>query len=288
MNKAIYLLGFYILFSWNSIQGQNVIVSEMSDTIKNNNISIKKTNFNINGTWGLTNYFNSIIENKEIAKFRLQTPTWFAILIEIKNDSLKTFGSIEFNQYFIEKSNDTLTTLISLITEEKWYLIANNQELTLIQYPNSKTIDSTVYIYRKRDDLNYFSKENIDFYIIGKNVTDYFNEQLFEGKYINCETNQVIVFEDNGKLTGIEGFDSYEVRNYFGTLHPHKNLDVITFSNSKTNESKEYNWVFSDDKLILTEFINEKVTNNGETYVGDYYILGREKMKLKITKPNKR
>jgi len=288
MNKAIYFLGFYILVSWNSIQGQNVIVSEMSDTIKNNNISIEKTNFNINGTWGLTNYFDSIIENKEIAKFRLQTPTWFAILIEIKNDSLKTFGSIEFNQYFIEKANDTLTTLISSITEEKWYLIANNQELTLIQYPNSKTIDSTVYIYRKRDDLNYFSKENIDFYIIGKNVTEYFNKQLFEGKYINCETNQVIVFEDNGKLTGIVGFDSYEVRNYFGTLHPHKNLDVITFSNSKTNESKEYNWVFSDDKLILTEFINKKVTNNGETYDGDYYILGREKMKLKITKPNKR
>lgn len=90
-----------------------------------------------------------------------------------------------------------------------------------------------------------------------------------------------MIFGENGQLFGINGFDSYEVRNYFGTLHMHKNLDVITFKNKENNNYKQYNWIFSDDELLLTEFVYEKVTYDGKTYDGDYLILGKEKIKLK-------
>ncbi|MEN7550808.1 hypothetical protein AAG747_23000 [Rapidithrix thailandica] len=244
-------------------------------------INITKSEFDLNGTWGLTNYFDTIIESKELAKYRLQSPTWFAILLEIENDSLKSFGSIVNDQYLIKRATDTLTTLMSNVSGDKWFLVLKEPELKLIQYPNSERVDSIVYTFRKRDDLSYFSKFNKDFFIIGNNVIDYFNKQLFEGKYINTGTNKEIVFGENGQLIGIDGFDSYEVRNYFGTLHMHRNLDVITFKNKHNNKYKQYNWVFSDDELLLTEFVYEKVTYDGKTYNGDYLVLGKEEIKLK-------
>jgi len=35
---------------------------------------------NLNGVWGLTNYLDTIVQNKEVAKYRLQAPSWFGIL----------------------------------------------------------------------------------------------------------------------------------------------------------------------------------------------------------------
>jgi hypothetical protein len=280
MKNIIYILVIISLMACNSSQKKNTKETNFPSS-KEKASTITEEEFNLNGTWALTNYFDTIIENKELAKYRLQTPTWFAILLEIKNDSLKSYGSIDNNQYLIEKTNDTLTTLTSNVSGDKWYLIVREPELKLIQYSNSERVDSTIYTFRKRDDLNYFTKVNKDFFIIGNNVTDYFNRHLFEGKYINKKSQKEVVFGGNGQLRGIDGFDSYEVRNYFGTLHMHKNLDVITFMNKGNNEYKQYNWIFSDDELLLTEFVYEKVTYNNETYDGDYLILGKKKIKLK-------
>lgn len=280
MKNIIYILGI-LLISCNSSANNDVSKADLKNNSITDSINIALAEFDLNGTWGLTNYFDTIISNRELAKYRLQTPTWFAIILEIEIDSLKSFGSIENDQYLIKRTNDTLATLTSNVTGDKWFLILKKPELNLIQYPNSERVDSTVYTFRKRDDLNYFSKDKKDFFIIGKNVTDYFNKKLLEGKYINTTNNSEVVFGENGQLMGIDGFDSYEVRNYFGTLHMHKNLDVITFKNNENNDYKQYNWVFSDDELLLTEFVYEKVTYDGKTYDGDDLILGKKKIKLK-------
>ena len=280
MKNIIYILGF-LLISCNSSSKNDVSEIDQKDNNKTDSARLFKAEFDLNGTWGLTNYFDTIIDNKELAKYRLQKPTWFAILLEIENDSLKSFGSIDNNQYLIKSGTDTLTTLTSNVSGDKWFLILKEPELKLIQYPNSERVDSTVYTFRKRDDLSYFSQSKKDFFIVGNNVTNYFNKQLFEGKYINTETNKEIVFGEHGQLMGIDGFDSYEVRNYFGTLHMHKNLDVITFKNKQNSEYKQYNWVFSDHELLLTEFVYEKATYDGKTYDGDYLVLGKERIKLK-------
>lgn len=280
MKNIIYILGI-VFISCNSSSKKDLLDTDSKDSGITDSVNITQDEFDLNGTWGLTNYFDTILTKKELAKYRLQTPTWFAILLEIDNDSLKSFGSIDNDHYLINRANDTLTTLTSNVSGDKWFIILKEPELKLIQHPNSERVDSTIYTFRKRDDLNYFTKDNKDFFVIANNVTDYFNEQLFEGKYINSTTNKEVIFGENGQLFGINGFDSYEVRNYFGTLHMHKNLDVITFKNNENKNYKQYNWVFSGNELLLTEFIYEKVMYEGKTYGGDYLILGKEKIKLK-------
>ncbi|UKN02009.1 hypothetical protein K6119_00575 [Paracrocinitomix mangrovi] len=281
MKHLIYLLGIIALVACNSGATNQDNDANQNIESKSDSSLVELSDSNLNGTWGLTNYFDTIIANKEIAKYRVQIPTWFAIILEIEHDSIKSYGSIEHDQFLINTKSDTISTLVSNISQDNWYLILNDSVLNLIQYPNAERVDSTFYTFRKRDDLSYFTKENKDFYVIGENVTDYFNKQFFEGKYINTTTNNEVVFGENGQLSGFEGYDSYEVRNYFGTLHMHKNLDVITFKNKETRNYKQYNWVFKDDKLLLTEFVHEKVIYDGEIQEGDYLILGKEKIKLK-------
>ncbi|MDH6307148.1 hypothetical protein M2451_002382 [Dysgonomonas sp. PFB1-18] len=236
----------------------------------------------LEGTWGLTNYFDSIAFNKKLAEYRIQPPTWFAILIKIDRDSLECFGSIETAKYPLNRNNDTLVILSSSITGDNWHLIRKDLSLWLIPVINKENTDTTVYTFRKRDDLKPCF-ENIGFYRI--NVAQYFNEILFKGVYIDIKTNHKIEFADNGRLIGIEGFDTYQVRDYFGTSHPHYNMDVITFSNTDNNEFKQYNWVFSGDELLLTEFVREELADeNGDSYEGDFFVLGKEEIILKRIK----
>lgn len=276
INKIVYIFGVVSIVACNQCSKNSV--SETDGKLEE--ISIEISRFDIDGTWALTNYFDTIIENRELAKNRLQDPTWFAVLLEIDGDSLKNFGSIERGDYLLKRTSDTIANLISNVSGDKWFLIVDEPELRLIQYSDSKRIDSTVYTFRKRDELNYFTKENLDFFIIGNNVTDFFNKHLFEGEYIDKKLETKVVFEKNGQLSGVIGFDSYEVRNYFGTLHMHNNLDVITFRNKKNNSYKEYNWVFSDNELVLTEFVPEMVLYDGKTYDGENLILGKKKITL--------
>lgn len=279
--NIIYILGVISLVACNSSQENSVKKHTQTIITESDSLIIINTEFDLNGIWALTNYFDTIVENKELAKYRLQTPTWFAILLEIENDSIKTFGSISTEKLLIENEKDTLATLSSNITGSKWWLIKKGDQLNLIQYPNQKRHDSITYIFRKREEFDYFTKENTDFFIIGQNVTKYFNQQLFKGKYFIQDTQNKVVFKADGSLTGIDKFDTYEVRNYFGTSHSHKNLDVITFKNENDNIFKQYNWVFKNELLILTEFAYEKVTHNGKVYDGDDLILGKEKIVLK-------
>ncbi len=281
MKNIIYLVGAISLIACDLRYEKETIKINNPSYVERDNLVMDETEFDLNGTWGLTNYFDTIIENKEIAKYRIQTPTWFAFLLVIENDSLKSFGSIGKDEYFIEKNSDTLTTITSDVAGDNWYLIIDKPKLKLVQYLEEERGDSTVYTFRKRDDLNYFTHNNIGFSTISKNVTEYFHEHLFKGKYRSTDSQKEVVFDENGRLTGIDGFNSYEVKNYFGTSHRHKNLDVITFKNSENNEYKEYNWVFSYNELVLTEFVNEKRSHKGENYYSDHLILGKKRIKLK-------
>jgi len=275
MKYTIYLITIIAIFSCNSNQ------KNTSD--ENRNLENKSVN-EYEGVWGLTNYLDTIVANKQLAKYRIQSPTWSAILLEFKNDSLKAYGSISNKKFLVNTKKDTLTTITSNVTGEKWWLIKNNNNLKLVQYSDSKRKDTTTYIYRKREDLNSWTRQNVDFSKIGNNVTKYFNRNIFAGNYING--TQEVIFSSNGQLSGINGFNTFEVRNYFGTLHPHKNLDVVTLKNEDNNRFKQYNWVFKNDTLTLTDFVREKVMYNGETYDGDDLVLGQESITLKNTKHN--
>lgn len=282
MKNTIYILGILavtlLFISGYSVKKEYIVSG--NETLKDEHLKVKKIISDLNGTWGLTNYFDTIIANKKLAEYRLQSPTWFAILIEIEDDCLKTYGSIESDEYSFKSTNDTLTTIHSYVTGYIWSLVEKGEELHLVSM-SKEDADTTTYIYKKRDDLSYFTKGHQDFHKIGICVADYFNKNIFAGKYIDRTTNKEILFTENGELLGIDGFNKYNIRNYFGTLHMHKNLDVVYLYND-SNEYKEYNWVFADDELLLTEFIYETVLDeNGISHEGDYLILGEEQIRLK-------
>jgi hypothetical protein len=169
------------------------------------------------------------------------------------------------------------------VAGDDWYLLKKEGKLQLIPSSNEENTDSTIYIFRKREDLSYCIQDGF----FGIDVTYCLNDLLFKGKYVNIDTKQEVIFAENGKLIGIEGFDIYEVRDYFGTLHMYYNLDVIYFIN-ENYEIEHYNWVFSEDELLLTEFIHEKIADeDGNLYDSDFFILGEKKIRLKKIEKNR-
>lgn len=278
MKNTLYILGIAFLISCNSDIKNKIPKNKNSDNV----ININKPESDLNGVWGLNNYFDNILTDKQIAKHRLQIPSWFAILIEIKNDSVLSYGSIFNLKQQINFKSDTLTVFKSFGSE--YTLSKKNDELILKQIPNKDRVDSTVYSFRKRNDLNKLLKNQNRVHKISDRITEYFNENLLTGQYINPKNKKVIIFKKNGDLINFEGFDKYNVRNYYGTLHPHNNLDVLTLKNSSTNKLEQLNWKILNDKLILTEFIPEIVTRFGKKTMTDNYVLGKKKIELIIKK----
>ena len=278
MMKVFWTLGIISLIAYNSNNEKKSTESVLTFSLEGQSSVTEKAKFDLNGIWGLTNYFDSIIANKELAKYRLQPPTWFGILLQIKNDSLISFGSLIETNQTINLNSDTLTYFDSY--GGKWNLIRQENHLLLKQFPNQTNGDSTIYTYRKRKDLDFMTQNMNKIHKIGDNVTTYFNTSLLSGKYKSSAQGKIIEFHEDGSLIGLDGYDKYEIRNYFGTLHPYGNLDVITFFESKTNKYKEYNWKFKDEVLILTELVNETIVYDGETIVTDNFTLGVEGFKL--------
>jgi len=279
MKKTIYLLGsvFLLMACHTSSDSKSDALNQRNAKIEN--VNIDTTDVDLNGIWGLTNYFDTIIVHKELAKYRLQVPTWFGIILQIKDDSLISYGSLVETKKQLNLNSTTLTIFDAYDT---WKLKRKGSLLLLIPSSNRKQNDTTTYIYRKRADLVFMTQQMDKVHKISSNVVKYFNQHLIAGNYQNVDTNKKVTFKPDGKLIGFEKYDAYYVRNYFGTRHPHKNLDAITFYDSATNEYKQYNWKFDQEYLILTEFISEVTMHDGEKVVTDDYVLGSQKLKLKI------
>lgn len=263
---------YYILIIVGTISCQS---NYNQKELQNENFSIPKE---LIGTWGLSNYLDSVIIKKEVAKYRLQSPSWFGILLEISEDSIISYGSIIEIETRLHNKKDTLAILDSWCG--KWMLIQNQKNLLLKQFPNQEDLDTTIYIYNKRDDLRDMT-ENLDkVHKLSSSMTKFLNEEIISGTYLNQKTNTKVKFLESGELKGLGDFTEYEVRNYFGTLHPHKNLDVLLLKNKTEDLMKQYNWKFEGDNLVLTEFKNEIIKRNEEDMMTDYFVLGKEIINL--------
>ncbi len=278
MRNTISILIICLLLGCNSRKEKKT--SELANTESNEVVESNDLEPNLDGIWGLNNYFDKILSDKEIAKHRVQAPSWFAILLEIKNDSITSYGSIIELEEKLNHNSDTLTVFESF--GGKYALIKKSDKLHLKQYRNQDIIDSITYIFSKRNDLKILLENQDRVHKINSNITTYFNENLISGNYQNLNNNEIVTFEKNGNLKNFNGFDKYEVRNYFGTLHPHKNLDVITLTNSKQNTYKQFNWKFKDNKLVLTEFIHETIDYKGKKEITDGFVLGKNRIELKL------
>jgi len=231
----------------------------------------------LNGVWIMTSYFDTIIKNKTISKYRFQKPAWHSLLIEISNDSIHNYGSIISDSHKINYDSDTLAILNGISVPEDWILRKKQNVLMLNHIPNEYLIDTTSYILEKRNSLKFLIKNDfgakIDFF---NSTTEYFNEKLISGKYLF--RNDTIIFGKNRKVWNFKDYQNYRVNNYFGTSHPYNPYDVIFLTNEK--ELKPFNWKFENKKLILTNFIRKRVIQNGKEYDTDDFILGNKKIEL--------
>jgi hypothetical protein len=227
----------------------------------------------LEGTWGMTNYFDTIVKYKEINKFRLQKATWFAILLEFKNDSLYTYGSIDENTCKFEVINDTISKLHGKIGNQNDYWLVKRDSLLVLSQINRKHLkDSIIYTFRKRRDLNNLVNNDLTRFKISQGVTDYFNKEILSGTYYQYFSTKKMSFSKNGEVINWSKFHSYEIDNYFGTSHPFGNLDVVTLSHSKKNKQNYYSWKFQCDSLVLTELKREEISYENKNYETDNWI----------------
>lgn len=237
----------------------------------------------LEGHWGLVSYFDSIEATKEVARWRMQKPSWFGILLEFSDDSLTTYGSIHEHSVPVNREGDVLAEIESM--GRKWVLQSEQDQLILTNTEDAEGLDSMRYMYRKRDDLAAMTQNMDERHKIGSAVTRYFNAYLLTGRYRKIESSQnigqLVTFFADGSVNGIPGASRYNVRNYFGTLHPFKNEDVVLFEIGDRNVAyNQMHWRFSGDTLILSKFEPEMITVNGSTRESDDYIVGEEIARL--------
>jgi hypothetical protein len=238
----------------------------------------------LDGTWGLCNYFDSVVINKKLAEYAFLSPVWNAVVFKINEDTLWAYGSINNkHKYVIDRRNDTLTKIVNPETGDRYVLCRKDTMLELIQLSGSGITNPVKYPYRRLNQIKLPPK-NAGRHVLGFLVTLYFNNKLFEGEYLDTGTNAPVFFQANGEVLGLKDFDTYHVKNYFGTSHHFHKLDMIAFENTQTGIIKEYNWVFRDGKLILTEFIPEKVLEGTRLVQTDKRILGKEIIELELQK----
>jgi hypothetical protein len=272
-----------------------------NDIKRNTNISTNKSSelkdtFSIYGIWALTSYFDSIFEYKTISKFRLNPHSWSSLLIEIKKDSLTSYGTIYTKKaYSIKSVNDTIAIL-----NEKWGLIkTDNNTIVMKQIydPNKHgEKDSISYEYKKREDLAFLlgglsDKNDYDFpYYFQKNFDNFFNKNLFSGLYVDDKGNKV-VFEEDGTIQGFFDFNKFQVDSYFGTSHWLKNHDNITFYRDASNvkggfTDETYVWKFIGDTLVLNKVVYEIFSVQGQK-VREPELWSFDKNEIRLSKRSK-
>ncbi|MBX7226943.1 MAG: hypothetical protein K1X55_12995 [Chitinophagales bacterium] len=266
-----YFLYIFILVGLTSCNGGT---SENDSDVLDSIEVVTESEISIDGMWGLTNYFDTIVTHRELAKYRMQPPTWFGILLDIRDNQIISYGSICNDSGFYSLNTDTIRTFETY--GGSWWLIKNKTELILCQMPNARIVDSTKYVYRKRDDLTYMTKSINEWGKMEKiepHVRSFFEKHLFYGEYKIKNGNQIVSFEPDGRIVGLKEYTTYKLDEYFGTYHPFNNNDALFL---EVNNSKHYdfwNWKFNGNELVLTQF---KVDPKN----ADDFVVGIEKIIL--------
>jgi len=237
-------------------------------TTSNENVTSEKIEIDtllavseLEGTWALSSYFDSIVTHKEVARYRLQSCAWFGILLNIRKDSIENYGSIN-DGIVSRKDGDTLAYFSSI--GGTYALLNKSPQLHLFEVKNEyREVDTTLYVYEKRPDLDYLLDSLEDKRMkLDKNITRYFNQKLMTGKYLFNRSLDTVVFKENGIVSGFRNYTNYSVRNYFGTSHPFNEMDVLVCSNNSITDY--WSWKFEQDVLILTKL-------KGDFYKTDKY-----------------
>tara|TARA_R110002050_G_scaffold45957_4_gene108371 strand:+ start:1307 stop:2170 length:864 start_codon:yes stop_codon:yes gene_type:complete len=282
MKGLLTIMTLCILFGCSSPDGQ-----QMNDSQQEMVVTPQDT-FSLNGLWAMPNYVDSVLAYKTISKYRMQWPTWFAILIEIDNDTLRSYGSILDVETPFDPKSDTLHVFEKTVTGQ--WILTLNEKTKKLELRNSDSQreknDTNVYVLEKRPDLKFLLDTLDHVHYTSTSFTNYFHDQLFAGTYEIIGTGEQVAFNPSGQIKGFQDFHKYKVDNYFGTLHPYDNLDNITFYRELPENSDEidwelFKWEFQGDTLILTKFSWELFNYQGREVRDEIWKLGDTQIKMK-------
>ena len=241
--------------------------SSTNDSFPSTNQSQKTTNASdIDGYYILSEYYDSIMIDKAIAKNSIHKISWTMFAIKIENDSIRALGLVyPETKYSINKIKDTLLLFSdfgewNLFLDKKTGNILANQTKPYGDEP----IVKTSYHFRKVKEaglINLLKKNNA--FEIRQGLTQLFSDSLLVGEYqrIGSRINERITFTTSSKIEGFKDFNTFHIHSYFGTYNPYNSNDAIFLESDDKKE--HYNWEINGDSLKLTKFLTD---DNDEFY----------------------
>jgi hypothetical protein len=228
------------------------------------------------GTWLLTQYFDSAIEALSVYDVRTVKPSLFGAIVILTSDSLVTYGTLDGHAFKLSdvKKNSSIEIKGSY---GDWRLTAAGDSLSIMEI-NSKE-KGRVYSYRRYTGTLSASMKEKD---VRAFFTTFFNKHILSGEYEverpNTKRAKRVIFSENGGLTTMGDYDRYEINAFYGSRHPYTESDALLIWNSRNDSTKVLAWKYKDKNLLLFNVVDD------EEYPGEVFRKGSEFMTLKKIK----
>ncbi len=260
MRNITYLLSLIFLFcacSYSGTKGNEAGVGKKGDA----DIAI------LEGYWLMSDYIDSVLVQKSIEYQTRKELAAAAIILNVTDDSVAYSGLLYGEKKVrLLKNYDSLSLVKAWATCYRLFYDSTSNSIKAISSLNTgKEKDSLVYTYRRIRQGEQFLVEGIEGRQSNEKLASNFNklfcDSLIVGQYIPLDKNlQPMSLKSDGRLEGFKHFNQYRIHDYFGTHHPFRPEDVLTFVDTTwTNQINAlpinyeiYSWKFKSDTLFLT------------------------------------
>lgn len=238
--------------------GCNQVVQEKKDKVVFSEVE---------GSWILSNYIDTILEDKSVNKHRMGfASSWFATFIYISKDSISFVGTMKELPSVSYNLKDTLCVL-PRTGYGSWGVRYDHAASRLCLF--SKNGEDDVLYYYTRFQEN---QRDLDYNALGDHLSLVYAKEIISNVYFRKDNKDKVVFYENGSVVGLEGYSKYVVDNGFGTLRPYGNNDIIYFYDSLTQNTDVFKWEFKGDNLILYSFKEDSVYKGERYHIKDMFI----------------
>jgi hypothetical protein len=277
LKTTAYIL-IFVIFGLTSCQLNQNTSSTQNDDSKASTSS--KTTKELDGFWILTDYLDSIVKDKAIAKHSQYPISGEMMSFRIQNDSLFSKGII-FRGF-------------------KTKIILENDTIKQIRYPytfyynsQSDQIEATPLNLEKRSYFRRTDKEKYTYrrvnekrliYILQMRSIEGFHQlfidSLIAGEYRSIENGKKLTLTNKYSMNGFKKYNKFEIHDYLEVreldefeINPFNSYDAIAFREHRGNYSEKdipkwmkievFNWKFTGDTLTLTEMKDTSRSNTG-------------------------
>lgn len=219
------------------------------------------TPFDPVGDWILTEFHDSILENRQIGAYRRPVPIWSALLLRVGHDSIHLYGTIS-KRSLPRTMGDTILRYVDFANMVV-FADARSGRLVVQWKDDRSPPRSGVLHYRRLDASEGGMTDSLDRnpWSLRDNYHLHLQGALFAGQYTEIGGSTSFRLTPEGGLSGQTTWVRFDFHDYFGTLHPYRDdMDALRFTD-KGNVVHSFNWRFSRDTLVLT-----RLGTNGDEY----------------------